>query len=120
MALTGAKRWTTAFCLVNASASLIDAEKKRIYYSLGCPDDDNVDYHKKCISIEKNMIFDLLQFKKDNPHYDMACNNWEFDIPMSERVVEFTVDRNESEIEALYERIKLCRVWMENNLFLKK
>lgn len=117
MALSGAEKWTTVFCLVNASPSLIDSEKKSAYFKMGCPDQDNKVYLEKCREIEKNMIFDLKQFQNDNPHYDLDSETWHYDIPMEERLIEFTVERNDSEIEKIYNRVKDCRRWMNENLF---
>lgn len=115
MALTGAGKWTTVFCLVNASDTLIDSEKKKAWYQMGCHADKA--FKDKCIAIEKNMIFDMKQFRNDNPLYDFDCEEWDFDIPMQERIIEFEVQRDDKEIERIYNRIKECRAWMNDTLY---
>lgn len=112
MALTGAKKWTTAYCLVNAPADMIINEKNRMWYALGCPDDTNPKYLDKRREIEKNMIFDIALFMEKNPHFDFDIDEWEYDIPAEERIIEFTVDRDEEAIEAIYQRIRDCRAYM--------
>jgi hypothetical protein len=115
-ALTGAKQWTTAYTLVNASASLIQREKERIFYMLNTPDDSDEEYMRRKIEIEKAMIFDLDQFKKDNPFYDMDCKDWTYDIPRKERLVEYTVHRDSQVIQSIYDRVEECRKWIKDNL----
>lgn len=112
MALTGAPIAKIAYCLSNAPAHLIKAEKMKIYYAMNCPEDGNPEYLKKCIEIEKNMIFDMKQFDRDNPWFDVDCKEWTYDIPIQERIIEFEVKRNNEDIEFMYERLKLCREFM--------
>ena len=115
IALTGAEKWTTAYCLVNATASLVLQEQKGLWYKLGCPDENNSTFIEGCIEIEKNMIYDMPKFQKDNPGFDsyaLKYITWEFDIPKEERVIEFTVERNQKVIDRIYERVKLCREFL--------
>lgn len=109
MALTGARKWTTAYCLVNATAGLIMAEKYDLMRKLGDVPDNHPAYIKGCIEIEKNLIYDLGQFQKDNPHFDLHSEFWEYDIPKEERVIQFTVHRDDNVIDKIYERVKLVR-----------
>ena len=114
IALTGAKQWTTGYTLVNAPASLIDDEKRRVKYAMNLIDaDKDPDYVKKCIEIEKNMIFDMEQFLSDNPWYDLHCKEWKYDIPRSERVKEFVTERDDIKIELVYATVRKCRKYME-------
>jgi hypothetical protein len=69
MALTGAKQWTTAYCLVNAPANMLITEKQKVWYALDCPDESNERYLSMRREIEKNMIFDIEQFRRDNMIY---------------------------------------------------
>lgn len=115
MMLTGAKKWTTAYCLVNAPEGLITAEKQKVWYAMGCPDDSNAKYIERCISIEKNMIFDMPQFLIDNRAFNLDCKDWVYDIPLSERVMLFETERDEKAIEALQVRINQCRAYMNAN-----
>lgn len=118
MSLTGATKHIIAYCLVNAPANLIDAAKRSKLYELGLPlenesSPDWIQYLDECCDIEKNMIFDMPQFKKDNPDYQHQIINWIYDIPKEERVVEFTINRNEERLTAIKKRIEDCRLWME-------
>lgn len=118
MALTGATSWVTAYCLMNTPAGMIDDEKRRWQYKLGVIDTEtDPSYLDKCKDIERNMIFDLGEFKEDYPYYPLVTDEaeWDYDIPLEDRVIEFTVERNEEEIAALYTKIELCRDYMRKN-----
>jgi len=104
MWLTGAEKWTVAYCLVNTPPQLIDNEKKSLYYSMNCPNDDNEAYVNGLIEIEKNSIFNLQEFKEHYPYYDLTCENWTFDIPMDDRVMLFEVKRDNVVIEKMQQR----------------
>ena len=112
MWLTGALKWNIAYCLVNTPLHLIQKEKERIYYSLNCPAEDNQEYIKKCIEVEKNNIFDSFEFYKEYPGYDLQCKEWSFDIPKEERVVMFEVERDEAIIELMITRIEEARNYL--------
>lgn len=109
MALTGASKWTTAYCLVNAPGHLIMAEKYQLSRKLGDVSDNDPAFIKGCQEIEKNLIYDMDQFMRDNPHFDLHTEKWEYDIPKEERVIEFTVERDYDIIDKIYERVKLIR-----------
>lgn len=117
MDLDDADKHIIAYCLVNAPLNLITKAKESLWYNLNCPGEGDVDYLNGRIEIEKNMIFDSAQFKKDNPHYDFDCKEWAFDIPKEERVVEFVIERNEMKTQIIKDRIAACREWMNENLF---
>lgn len=98
MALTGAETSNLAYCLVNTPDALIEAEKRRLWYSMGQPEQDNREYIEGCLEIDRMMIYD--------------------DIPMKERVMDMiTVDRDEDVIQRIYARVAQCREWMDTNLF---
>ena len=116
MRLTGAKSWVTAYCLVNAPAHLITAEKKSLWYKIGQPEqidltdvekyqqweiDLYLDYIEKCIEIEKNMIYNMADFKRENPNFDLDCTDWHYDIPINERVREFVTLRDDEKINSM-------------------
>lgn len=105
-----------AYCLVNATADQINKEKSKMYYRLDQPDPRDPFYIKELIKIEKNMIFDLKVFNVTNPGYNLECKDWNFDIPVHERVVEFVVHRNERKLNAVKNRIIAAREWMLHNL----
>jgi hypothetical protein len=116
MALTGAKRHTIAYTLVNAPSRLVMAEKMKVYYDMDCPDENNAEYIAKCIEIEKNLIYDYKDFVKCNPNYDFSCPEWEYDIPRSERLFTRTIERDDAKIQQIYDKVKECRAWIKENL----
>lgn len=94
LALSGAKSFTLAYCLVNTPFELIADEKRRLAYRMGIIDDyDNPDYVAACNEIDKNSIFD--------------------DIPLSERVFEVRIERDNTAIKAIQDRVLACREYME-------
>ena len=121
IALTGAERWTTSHCLVNAPPGLIVKEKLDMFYRLGVSE-NSPEYKEKAIEIERNMIFDMAQFKKDNPYFDLNSEvpenpeEWEFNIPLEERIVSFVVERDNKIIESIYERVMECREYIKTTL----
>lgn len=117
MDLSGAVKHTVAYCLVNAPANLILAEKNKLWYKMDCPSDSNEDYLRAKIEIEKNMIFDMKQFMADNPGFDLDCENWTFNISIEERVIEFSFPKDEEMIAKIKSRIDECREWMNIHLF---
>lgn len=122
MALTGAKKATVAFCLVNSTEQAINDEKRKVGYLPGMLDaagNSSLEFIERCKQIEINHIFDIEAFKKEYPWFEFAneVENWKWDIPMDERVKLFEFPRIESEITALYERVKECRAFMNSNLF---
>ena len=112
MWLTGANKWTIAYTLVNAPSSLIVAEKQRLWYSMNCPDDTNPQYLRKRIEIEKNLIFDMKQFLKDNKGFELDCKLWDYDIPKEDRLVEFVVNRDEAAIQKIIDQVVKCRKYL--------
>lgn len=116
MDLTGASNFTVAHCLVNTPAQLIVDEKRRLAWKMGIIDNETPEYIENCIEIEKNCIVDMPLFQKENIGFEFHSTNWEHDIPMSERVHEINVVRDDSKIERMKQRVDECRVWMVNNL----
>lgn len=103
--LTGADEWVTVYCLVNAPANLVLNEKKSIWYALGCPDEESELYVSKCVEVEKNMIFDMREFLKEAPYFDFHCQEWTYDIPFEERVIEFKSVRDDDKIKLVKEKV---------------
>lgn len=117
-----AKKWKIAHCLVNSPAQIIMDEKFKLQRQLGFVDpimaDADESYVKKCQQIERNHIFDLKLFITHNPGFDFHSdpNEWRWDIPIEDRVHEFTVERNEQKISSMYEQCKRCRIFIKNSL----
>jgi hypothetical protein len=115
MWLTGAKKATVAYCLVNGTAKHIMDEKRRASYDYGLDPDVHPEYIKRCQQIERNHIFDMAEFQKENMGFDFHSDlsEWKWDIPKEQRVKQFTINRDESEIELLKARIIEGRKWLE-------
>lgn len=107
MWLKGAKRGTVAYCLVNGTAKHIMDEKRKASYDYGLDPDVNPEYVERCQQIERNHIFDMAEFVKENPGFDFHSdlNEWRWDIPKDKRVKQFTIERNDADIELLKQRI---------------
>jgi hypothetical protein len=95
MALTGAKAAILAYCLVDTPQPLIEDEKRRLMYRMGVIDPaGNELYEEACNALHKAMTFG--------------------DIPMVERVIQFTIDRNDDDIQKIYKRVEECRLWLND------
>lgn len=100
LALTGAEKGILAYCLINTPDVLIYDEKKRLQYKMGVISDSDPNYIEACAAIDHNMTFD--------------------DIPLNERMFEIQINRDDNAIQLLYERIKKCREYMNNHLFIRE
>ncbi len=92
MALTGAHKARLAYCLVNTPQSLIEEEKRRLFYKMNVPTMENPDYLEACEALEKSMVYD--------------------DIPLKERFIEFEVERDNDGLGRLYKKINKCREFL--------
>lgn len=63
MALTGVKKARLIYCLVETPAEIIEEQKKKLYYKFGC-DEENADYIKMCLQIDKNHDISMIQKEK--------------------------------------------------------
>lgn len=116
MDLTGALTHSVAYCLVNTPGNLIMDEKRRLAYKMGVLDNESPEYISACVEIEKNSIYDMSLFIKDNPGFEFHSENWDFDIPKDERVHEVEFNRNEPELYKMKTRVIECRDWMKKFL----
>ncbi len=122
MALTGAKKHTVSYCLVNGTGSAIMNEKRILGYQEGMMDVSGNPTEKmieRMKQIEINHIFCLEEFTKEYPWYEFAndLNEWVYDIPMEERLYSITFERNEEEIQRINQKVEACREWINSNLF---
>ena len=92
MALTGAKTAALAYCLVDTPECFLKDEKRRLLYSMGATEDNEL-YQEACKALEKQMIYQ--------------------DIPMKERVIEFEIKRNDEDIKRLYAKIAKAREYLK-------
>jgi len=97
MALTGATKSKLVYCLINTPDAMLQDEKRRLMYKMNVISELDKDYNDACDEIDRLGIYD--------------------DIPMSERFFEIEVLRNDIDIEKLYNKVKECRIWMNENLF---
>lgn len=92
MALTGAKSFKLAYCLVDTPESMIEEEKRKLFYRMNAGTTENADFIRACEELEKAMQFG--------------------DIPLHERVIVFEIERDEEAIAKLYARIEQCRAYL--------
>lgn len=124
MWLSGAKKHTVAFCLVNGTGAEIRKEKLMLFYQDDMKDEFGNEtplYIEKCKQIERNHIFDMEAFVNEPENMGFEFHNdisqWTWDIPKEERVFQYTFDRDEIKIGQLKAKIRLCRNWMNRELF---
>lgn len=123
MWLSDTENWKTASVLVNCTERLLDNEKKKWFYSMGSPmneDDKNyLEYIEKAKETEKRLIFDYDKFVKENSGHllETTRNEWyenDYDIPLKDRVIEKSSFRNQSTIEDIKARIIIARDYLKN------
>lgn len=114
--LKNVSRGSTAFCLINGTAKHIMDEKRKASYDFGLDPEADPKYIERCQQIERNHIFDMAAFVKENPGFDFHSDlsEWKWDIPHKDRVKMFTLTKDESDIEAIKARI------IEGRKYLKK
>lgn len=92
MALTGAKIGTIAYCLVNTPESIIEGEKYQLLRRMDVVTEDDPSYKRELKLLLANRYFD--------------------DIPMSERLLTFSIERNDTDIEKMYKKVEKCREFL--------
>lgn len=119
MNLTGARKWKTAYILVNTSEDLLHKEKQKWFYALNMHSSDANDerYQEVLIELEKMHIVDYDKFVKTNPFHDMKISKIEWhgqnlDIPLQDRVIEKTLEYEEGKIKFLENRVKIARKYL--------
>lgn len=95
MDISGASEAALIYCLVNTPEHLIEREKYYVASKMGLIDaETNPEYVAKAAQIEKNMRFD--------------------DIPMKERYIEFTLQRDNDLIQKMRDRVIICREFLNS------
>lgn len=114
MDLTGAKSANIRRCLVNATPVLIDDEKRSLMYKMRASVSDEA-YIEKCKMLERNMIYDMALFRKQNPDYmlQLDLSEWKYDIPAKDRIVTIPVLRDDAEIQRAYTRVTAARQFIQ-------
>lgn len=98
MALTGAQSATLAYCLVNTPDRMIQDAKRKLSWQMGLIDSDiDNDYMAAAAEIDWQNTYE--------------------DIPLTERLFEIEIARDEAVIEKIYSRVIQCREYMNDKLF---
>lgn len=111
------------YCLVNNPVSHIENERNRLFYQLGCPNEDNDKWIEIQCQLERNMIFDIAEFKNEFPHYVFKNTFLNFDMPAHRRVKTFDVLTTEDDVFNIKRRVLLSRKYLmekeikENELY---
>ncbi len=92
MDLSGAKSATLAYCLVDTPDQLISDEKRKLMWKMGVATEESPLFIEACEELERSMTFG--------------------DIPFEERLIEFKVERNDTDILKMHKRVEDCRKWL--------
>ena len=92
MWLTGATQGHIAYCLSNTPFGIVEQEKRYLLNRMDVISEESPEYVKEAMRLEFNMTFD--------------------DIDVSERVLIFTVERNEDDIVRIQNRIEKAREYL--------
>lgn len=92
MMLTGAKIGTIAYCLVNTPDSIIEGEKYNLLRRMDLVSEEAPEFQNEFAKLWANRKFD--------------------DIPMEERLLTYSIDRNDEDIEAICKKVVKCREFL--------
>lgn len=92
MALTGCKVSEVSYCLVNTPEVLLEGEKFNLLRRFDVVSEEDVSFKKAYSELLNNMTFD--------------------DMPIQERRLKFTVERDEEAIQKIYKRVQMCREYL--------
>ena len=89
MWLVGAKKAYVAFCLLDTPFGIVEQEKKSLLYKMNVISEESPEYLKEALKLEFNMTFN--------------------DIPATERILIFPIDRNEDDILRIQSKVEKAR-----------
>lgn len=93
MALTGLKSAKLVYCLVSTPDALILDEIQKLKWKMGVSDPDaNEVFQQAAAYLETTMKYE--------------------DIPLEKRYIEFTIEYDQSVIDQIYEKVSLCRSYL--------
>lgn len=92
--LTGAKEGSIAYCLVSAPDNIVEAEKRKLLYSMNVATELSPEYLEAAEELERNMIFE--------------------DIDYRERVIKIPVQRDDELIEKMKSKVPVLRQWLSD------
>lgn len=123
--LTGIINWELCYCLVNTPYHQLKTAEKSLYFAMGQPSDDEPRWIEALCQLERNMIFDMAAFQKENPGADLMHGRvfefpdgttrtieWKYDVPPKMRVKRFLVTLQKEDIVHIKRRVKMCRAWL--------
>lgn len=112
--LTGKKYKRLTYVLVNSPAHLIDDEKRKMSFAIHDISGESELYMEKAKAIERNMIFDMEAFKKENQNYPLEykLSEWDFDIPKEKRIKSFELERIPNSNEIIQNKVILWRSFL--------
>lgn len=111
--------WYTVKVLVNSTERLLYNEKQKWFYAMGSPDigtDEFEEYELQAKEVEKDMIFDYNRFVMFYPNHPLlhTPDEWEFDIPLEDRIIFQKSERDDDKIKEAKERVIMCREYLNN------
>ena len=112
--LDGKTKGELFYALVNNPWHQLEAEKKRVWYSMGMPEEQEERWQQVALQVEQNMIFDYEKFMKDNPNGDLIMQDNRYDIPAKLRIKSFDVTLTQEDIDFIKSRALLAREWLIN------
>lgn len=92
LALTGAKIGTLAFCLVNTPDSIIEGEKYNLLRRMDVATEEDSSFKAEMQKLIANRKFD--------------------DIPFQDRLLTYSIERNDDDIAAIYKRVAKSREFL--------
>jgi hypothetical protein len=92
MWLTGKTKATIAYCLVNTPDNIIQQEKYYLLKKLDVISEESPEFVREAMKLELNMKFD--------------------DIAMEERILMFSVSRNEDDILRIEQKVEKAREYL--------
>lgn len=92
LALTGAKIGTLAFSLVNTPDSIVEGEKYNLLRRMDVATEEDPSYKAELRKLIANRKYD--------------------DIPFADRMLTYSIERNEDDIAAIYKRVERCRAFL--------
>jgi len=93
MSLWGYDTFILSYVLVNMPPEMINWEKEKIHRSLNPATDEDPEYVRQVEKLEHSCTFD--------------------EIPIQERIIPFTFERDEEKIRKINARVEDCRIWLE-------
>lgn len=86
MWLTGAKKGSIAYCLVNTPEPLIEAEIKRVWYKMGQPSENSQLFIDASGELRASMTYDDIDFRKRRLEYDVEWSD-EYAVKIEKYVI---------------------------------